>query len=204
VTTAPVILLARHGATAHSADGRFAGRLDVPLSDDGRRQGVALGAELAARKPATVLSSDLSRARDTAAEVGRAAGVPVHVDPRLGEEHLGRFQGRTRTEMERSDPDAYHRWAAGDVGAYAGREGLAAVGERALPAVLRTVPAGPLVVVTHANTAIALVGRLLGLPEEHWLAVGGLDPGHFCELRLDQGRWFLHRHNVTPTGEDPC
>ena len=55
------------------------------LSAEGIEQARALGESLAARAdpPVVVLSSPLLRARQTAAEIGRAVGVPVRVKEAL-------------------------------------------------------------------------------------------------------------------------
>ncbi|MCY7301626.1 MAG: histidine phosphatase family protein [Thermoleophilia bacterium] len=55
------------------------------LSAEGVEQARALGESLSARAaaPVVVLSSPLLRARQTAAELGRAVGVPVRVDDAL-------------------------------------------------------------------------------------------------------------------------
>jgi phosphohistidine phosphatase SixA len=54
-----------------------------PLTDAGREAARALAQRLAPARPAAVLSSPLLRARETAAEIARAAGVAVEVDERL-------------------------------------------------------------------------------------------------------------------------
>ena len=56
-----------------------------PLTDDGRETARALGKQLAADgvKPDAVLTSPLLRARETAAEIGKAVGVDAEPDERL-------------------------------------------------------------------------------------------------------------------------
>jgi phosphohistidine phosphatase len=56
-----------------------------PLSSEGRAQARQLGARLAGLepRPATVLSSPLLRARETAAAIAKAAGAELRVDERL-------------------------------------------------------------------------------------------------------------------------
>jgi len=56
-----------------------------PLTADGRAEARALGERLAREgaHPAAVLSSPLLRARETAAELGRALGVEPEADERL-------------------------------------------------------------------------------------------------------------------------
>ena len=77
------VVLLRHGRTAHNADGRIQGQLDVPLDELGLAQAQALGTVFAAAPPAVVVSSDLARARETARAVCEHVGLPLRLDPRL-------------------------------------------------------------------------------------------------------------------------
>ena len=54
--------------------------------------------------------------------------------------------------------------------------------------------------VTHSATALALTGRLLGLPVAGWRAVGPLANGRWSELTRDEHGWRLRAHNVGPIG----
>ena len=54
-----------------------------PLTPDGRDRARALGEELAAHAPVTVVSSPLLRARETAAAIAKATGAELRVDDRL-------------------------------------------------------------------------------------------------------------------------
>jgi broad specificity phosphatase PhoE len=86
----PVIHLVRHGQASFGAG--TAKGYDV-LSDLGRRQAEAAGAELARRAPRdpVVVCGTLSRQRDTAGIIVEAAGLtgPPHTDPRWNEyDHL--------------------------------------------------------------------------------------------------------------------
>jgi phosphohistidine phosphatase SixA len=54
-----------------------------PLTPDGRADARALGKQLAAEQPGTVLCSPLLRARETAEPIAEAAGVQVELDERL-------------------------------------------------------------------------------------------------------------------------
>ncbi|MGZ6825872.1 MAG: histidine phosphatase family protein, partial [Mycobacteriales bacterium] len=92
------LVLLRHGRTAHNADGRIQGQLDVGLDEVGRVQADALGTVFAAEPPSVVVSSDLSRAQDTALAVSRHVGLPLHLDERLRETHFGQWQGLTHAE----------------------------------------------------------------------------------------------------------
>ncbi len=194
------LILVRHGDTAWSGAGRFTGHLDVPLSAPGRRQAAQVAECLAGRTPHVVVSSDLNRASETARLIAASHGLTVRLDPRLREEHLGGWQGLTREEAASRYPAGFMRWLAGDDRAFDGREGLDAVADRAAAAVLDAIatlaaPAGPLIVVTHCNTATGLLGRLLGAPRKNWQKIGSLRPAHWSALSLNDGTWHLTAHN---------
>src|SRR4029077_15949297 len=59
------IWLIRHGETEWSLSGAHTGRTDLPLTENGRNNGRALGRYFAGRTFALVLTSPLSRARET-------------------------------------------------------------------------------------------------------------------------------------------
>jgi glucosyl-3-phosphoglycerate phosphatase len=202
------LILVRHGDTAWSGTGRFTGHLDVPLNATGREQAAALARCLGDRGPCKVLCSDLRRTRETARVIASAYGAAPQADPRLREEHLGRWQGLTRDEVAARYPAGYARWLAGDVSPFDGREGLAAVADRAMAAVLEALPAGQapagrLIVVTHCNTVIGLMGRLLRVPRAGWTEIGSLRPAHWSVLAGRAALWRLLAHDRPPGCQDP-
>ncbi|MCU1617498.1 MAG: hypothetical protein JWO98_5038, partial [Frankiales bacterium] len=101
----PRLLIWRHGRTEWNATGRFQGQLDPPLDDEGRAQASRIAPQLlaAALGPAStvVVSSDLTRAAETATALTEILGVPVRLDPRLREQGLGCWEGMTRDEVAR-------------------------------------------------------------------------------------------------------
>jgi probable phosphoglycerate mutase len=201
------LILVRHGDTAWSGTGRFTGHLDVPLSAIGRGQAAALSRCLGHRGPYKVLCSDLRRTRETAQVIASAYGATPQADPRLREEHLGRWQGLTRDEVATRYPAGYARWLGGDDRPFDGREGLAAVADRAVAAVLEALPAGQapagmLIVVTHCNTAISLMGRLLRVPRADWTQIGSLRPAHWSVLAGRAAVWRLLAHNQSVGCQD--
>ncbi len=93
------LFIFRHGETDWNVEGRFQGHLDIPLNDVGRSQAQALGMRLKQHKLEAILTSDLSRSKETAEIVGRICGIPVFEDARLREAHLGQAQGKTYEEI---------------------------------------------------------------------------------------------------------
>ena len=76
------IYMVRHGATELTAEDRFAGSTDVPLSDEGRAQIAALAERLRCDKLEAVYASPMIRTLETARIISEPHGLePV---PELG------------------------------------------------------------------------------------------------------------------------
>src|SRR6266511_4128686 len=69
VTSSDVVYLVRHGRTPLNAAGLLRGRLDPPLDDTGAQEAAALGRVFQGVTAASVFSSPLVRARQTAAAI---------------------------------------------------------------------------------------------------------------------------------------
>ena len=101
------LVLVRHGQTAWNAAGRAQGHTDISLDDTGRQQAEEMAAVVADLRPALLVSSDLARARETAAFLEKATGLTAEEDARLREYDVGMRTGLTREEFaERLGDDA--------------------------------------------------------------------------------------------------
>jgi broad specificity phosphatase PhoE len=108
--TSRVLVLVRHGETTWTKTKQHTGRQDIPLDEEGRRQGELLRHRLAAWPFTRVLVSPLSRARDTCV----LAGLGDRAEPRpdLLEFDYGAYEGRTRTDILRERPE-WNLWRDG-------------------------------------------------------------------------------------------
>lgn len=169
------------------------------LDELGRVQAEALGTVFAGAPPALVVSSDLSRARDTAAAVCAHIGLPLHLDERLRETHFGQWQGLTGPEIVLRWPAEYDAWRSWR-GHAVGGESPVQVATRARLAVQEWLPQLPeeqvLLLVTHGGTARGLVGTMTELPSEHWWRLAPLGNTCWSTLVEDRGQWRLERHNA--------
>ncbi len=95
-----MIFLFRHGETNWNVEERFQGHIDIPLNDKGREQARGLIPILRNHAIEAILSSDLSRALETAQIIADSLKVPVFTEPKLREAFLGNAQGLTREEIE--------------------------------------------------------------------------------------------------------
>jgi broad specificity phosphatase PhoE len=164
----PLLLLVRHGETAWNAAERWQGHQQEPLSSKGRAQAEALAERMAREAPGALYSSDLSRARETAEEVGRATGLEPQYDARWREVDVGEWIGLDPGEVEARYPEAYARWLAGGTGWEQG-ESYLQMAERGLAAAHDVVAGNqgaqaPVVCVTHGGVIRAIVMHVLGMP----------------------------------------
>jgi broad specificity phosphatase PhoE len=196
------VVLWRHGRTAWNTENRFQGHLDVELDPMGLEQAERAARLLAGLPPTAILSSDLVRASETAATLSRWSGLEVLHDPDLRETHGGSWQGHLGREIEAMDGPRYRAWRAGeDVVPGGDGESRTQVADRAVAAIARGLEVlgtgDVLVVVTHGGTARATIGRLLGLPVEHWDVFGGLANAAWSVLEeMPKGAWRLAEHNA--------
>lgn len=99
------LLLVRHGETTGESSIRLNGSTDVPLSDLGRAQMAAVRVHLAAFDVRDVLTTPLSRARESA-RIALPAFEPVTV-PELREIDFGAWERLTYAEVRERDPERY-------------------------------------------------------------------------------------------------
>jgi broad specificity phosphatase PhoE len=160
------VFLVRHGATELSSEDRFAGAIDVLLSAAGCEQARLLGQRLSAEKLCAVYASPMKRTIATAELIAAPQGMAVEPVDELREIAHGRWEGKTRKEVEAEFPEEYSRYET-DPYSFAplgGESGLQ-VTARALPALLRLVDQNEgkrFLIVSHKATIRLLLSSLLG------------------------------------------
>ncbi|MGZ4680953.1 MAG: histidine phosphatase family protein [Acidimicrobiales bacterium] len=155
----------RHGATEWSVSGRHTSRTDLPLTDQGRDQAVAVGRALAGRTFRRVLVSPLARARETCELAGFGAQAETTDD--LRELDYGDYEGLTTSQIRGTDP-TWTVWT----GPCPGGEDLDHVAAR-VDRVIADVRAtdGPVALFAHGHVLRVLTAR-------------------WCELEAVEGRRF--------------
>jgi broad specificity phosphatase PhoE/ribonuclease HI len=182
------MLLLRHGETPLSAERRFAGRGDVPLTAAGRQQAAAAAARLRARGGVDVIvTSPLRRARRTAEAVAEASGAPLVVDDDLVETDFGEWEGLSFAEASEKSPDVMNAWLTSADASPPGGESFAAVAKRVLRSLDRLLAEHPertLVVVSHVTPIKTLLCRALLAPPAAMFRL------HLDVASLSQVDWF--------------
>lgn len=116
------VYLLRHGETLWNADGnRYCGRTDIPLTAKGIEQAKAVQRQLVNVTIDGVYSSPLARAHETAKIAGGNRAVTC--DHRLIEADFGRWEGKTKMEFTKEDPELWNKWVANPMSAKAGGTG---------------------------------------------------------------------------------
>jgi broad specificity phosphatase PhoE len=99
----PQIYLVRHGETAWSLTGQHTGRKDLPLTERGERDALAIKERLRGIAFAKVFSSPLQRAVRTCDLAG--FGAEAQRDPDLVEWDYGRYEGRRLADILKEQPE---------------------------------------------------------------------------------------------------
>ncbi len=158
----------RHAETAWNVERRYQGQTDIPLSDVGRHQAQVLHerlikhSELFDPRHTAIISSDLSRAHETARLV---FGLQkIELDVRFRESRYGIFEGLSHDEIATRYPEHFAQWRSDQHDfVIPGSEPRSEVRARAAAAVdawLAQVSQPNLVVVTHGGVMRQLISRV--------------------------------------------
>lgn len=162
--------LVRHGATPHNllTPPRLQGSgVDESLSEVGREQAGRVAELLASRPLASIYSSPMKRAVETAHVIASRHRLDVSTFDTLREIDVGRWEGRTWGEIEAEDPEAYALFMEDPgVHGYPDGENLESLIGRVTEtlAVLMADHVGKeIAVVAHSVVIRTYMGTLLGL-----------------------------------------
>lgn len=163
------IFLVRHGETDANVAGVWqGGQGDDPLNERGLQQSAAVAAYLARQgRVATIYTSPLRRARQTAEAIAEVVVAPIVEMPALREYDIGDMEGATREEITDLWASFVEKWRTDPDLAPPGGESARQFALRlydALSDILRQAAGQTVVVVSHqgalATGLAALVGQL--------------------------------------------
>jgi 2,3-bisphosphoglycerate-dependent phosphoglycerate mutase len=176
------LVLLRHGQSQWNLENRFTGWVDVPLTEEGRKEAKRAGELL--KKTGLVFTkaytSDLVRAQDTLTIVLDVLGqtdIPIERDKALNERHYGDLQGLNKAETaEKYGKEQVHLWRRSYDVPPPGKEGesLKDTAARTLPyfksRILADLAAGETVLVSaHGNSLRSIVMELDQLSKDEVL-----------------------------------
>ncbi len=165
------VLLLRHPQTTWNAAERYQGRLDSPLSDEGRAQIQPVCRLFAFDQFDAVYSSPLTRAFSLATPIAKQTNAPLIVDSRLVEMAQGPWEGLYLAEIQHRYRALYREWySRPERVCFPGGESVSMVQRRAA-AVLQDIFCrygdGCVAVVTHSVVIQSLACAALSLELRH-------------------------------------
>lgn len=103
-------ILVRHGESRANLENRFAGQIDIPLTETGLKQAECTGEYLKNEKIDVFYSSELSRANDTACLIAKHHNKPVTKLKGLNEINGGYWENKTYPQIASTFPENYKIW----------------------------------------------------------------------------------------------
>lgn len=167
-----VLVLVRHGQSQWNLENRFAGWMDISLTEQGRKDAVIVARHLQDFHFDEAFTSTLQRASETLIIILRTLqqeGIPVATDAALNERHYGDLQGLNKAELaEKYGQTQVYRWRRGYRDQPPGGESIEDCVARVTPYfrehILPAVHAGKSVlVVAHGNSLRPILKELEGL-----------------------------------------
>lgn len=194
------IYLIRHGETDWNLAGRWQGHTDVPLNDLGLRQARLVALRFQTEKIAfdAIYSSDLTRAYQTAWEIGAAVRVPVQLYPPLREIDLGTWSGLHYDEIRQRFPVEARLLEEGQDIPRGGGETLSALRRRVVEAVeciLAHRDGETIALVTHGGCIRMLLAHAVGFSGDGFKRFPHIGNTSISILQCHQDRWEIMSSN---------
>ncbi|MGX9366672.1 histidine phosphatase family protein [Desulfoplanes sp. PS50] len=198
------ILLLRHGDCRTDGEKRYVGQLDLPLNDLGIRQAREWRDVFAADLPDRVISSDLTRAMQTAKVA--LEGLPVRIKPQPGlrEISLGDWEGMARQDVRTRFSRAYARRGE-DLAGFRPPNGESfqdlqtRVVGRFSALCAGCDPGETLLLVTHAGVIRVLLCHILGMDLQRLFTLA-VDYARMVCLEGTPAGWVVRGVNLAPPG----
>jgi broad specificity phosphatase PhoE len=192
------IALLRHAQTG--LHGCFCGHSNPGLSTQGREQLPIIVQSVSQILPRAVWSSDLQRAKETAAPISKHFGMHCNISSGLREMNFGRWEALTWKEVERQFPDDARAWVKcfphhRPPGGESFRE-LQARAVEQLEQLARQAEPGCTLVVTHAGFIRTAVAWILGVPDKRVSRIGQ-NYGALTLLEKLGNHWSVTALNVS-------
>lgn len=198
-----LIYLVRHCALIHDESNyrvMLGQQIDTGLSELGQQQAQCLAAYFASKGIEAIYTSPLSRTLQTARIIGNRLNIGLNLCSSLNEIDVGRWEGLTNIECQRSDPVRYASLLH-DPSTYGfpGGENISEACRRVVPCLEKLAAKhsrGRIVVVAHPLVNRAALTHLMGLPMTRVREIDQ-DPGCVNVIRVFRGVMELQAVNYT-------
>lgn len=108
----------RHGQTVWNVANKICGATDIELTELGHTQAIETGEKILVEGiiADAILYSPLVRAAETARHISEVTGIPAREEPRLKEQHFGKWEGTPRDgkDFEKAKESFVTGWEGGE------------------------------------------------------------------------------------------
>lgn len=193
------LYIIRHGETPWNTQLRLQGQTDIELNEKGRALALVTARTMRGIHFDMVITSPLSRARETADIVLEHRDIPVITDERIREIGFGVMEGRQISKEEREDPASEFYCFFHDPGHYVPAEG----GETIASLLERTAGflnelkekqewyGKTILVSTHGAASRALLAAIKKTPQKGFWEKGVPKNCAVTIVDLEQGEWMI-------------
>ena len=202
------LIIARHGNTFEDGEEprRVGIRTDLPLTDKGRAQAMAIGRWLKSHPPlpAAIFCGRLSRVRNTAALAMAGAGLALHIQPdaMFNEIDYGPDENRPEADVaKRLGEKALKDWEERAIppSGWHANPGIIISDWKNFAARLSSDYDGCTILAVTSNGiarfAPYITGDFEGFRKKYPLKIG---TGAVCVLEGDKGKWAVRQWNLRP------
>ena len=186
------IYLVRHGETEWNRLGRLQSNQDSPLTALGVQQAKELRSLLAEIRFVKAFVSPLKRAVDTLGIILQDRCVETEILADLREIELGPWEGVTKEEARRDNPDQHeHFWRSPDKFCMEGAETFQMLQDRtvrSIESIFSNVGSGNYLLVSHWIAIKVIMAYYLSIPIENLPDLEDPDNGSILRLTKKQGR----------------
>ncbi len=160
------LYLLRHGESEGNKAGKFRGRMDYPLTENGKIQAEAAGQYLKDIDFEAVYSSPMKRAMQTAEAVCSAAGIDYSISEYFNNIELGEWEGKEKALIRKTYPLEWQKWINDPESlSVNGMESIEDIKNRVREGIelIRESHSGNVLIVSHRAVIKPLIAELLGI-----------------------------------------
>ncbi len=179
--------LMRHGQSEANAEDRFCGRHDSPLTDLGKQQAEATAENLRKENFDIILTSTLSRAKETGEIVGKKLGIKVESHEIFIERDFGDFEYMKKSEVVAKYPGT----KLDRQETVPGGESISDVDKRVEEMIefLRANYLGKKILLVSHNGIVRVMRRKLGMETVQSTIDNGMENGEYVRLTIPEPGW---------------
>ncbi|MCK5056845.1 MAG: histidine phosphatase family protein [Candidatus Aminicenantes bacterium] len=159
------IYLVRHGMTAYNEDDLLQGRIDLPLSDRGKKEAKLLSETLKHENIDVIFHSPLKRAKQTAEIVNQYHNLELKEIACFTEIDMGDWEGQYYFDLIKKNKEFHRTWFTDPEVSIPGGESFCQVYARVKPGVAEVLACenSSILIAGHAAANRGILGALLNM-----------------------------------------